>query len=71
MRVAGSIAPVEWLRQKDAAAYCGHALSTFRRDYTGKRVEKQAVKGGRVVPFYKKEWLDAWMVSLGGQRRAS
>ncbi len=70
-RLAGVIAPAEWMRQKDAAAYCGHALSTFRRDYTGRRVEKSIQKGGRVVPFYKREWLDAWMLSLDGQRRAS
>lgn len=58
-----------WMRQKAAAAYTGHALSTFRRDYTGKRVEKKV--GARVVPFYRTDWLDAWMLSLDGKRRAS
>lgn len=56
-----------WLRQRQAAVYTGHALSTFRRDYTGERVEKRA--GKRVVPFYRTDWLDAWMLSLDGKRR--
>jgi hypothetical protein len=61
----------EWMRQKEAALYTGHAVSTFRRDYTGRRVEKQAAKGGRIVPYYKREWLDAWMLSLSKQRRSA
>jgi hypothetical protein len=61
----------EWLRQKEAALYCGHGLSTFRRDYTGQRVEKRVKKGGRVVPYYKREWLDAWMLGLHTRRKAS
>ena len=60
-----------WLRQRAAAAYCAHPLSTFRRDYTGDRREKPSASGKRVIPFYRTDWLDAWMNTLDGQRRRS
>lgn len=60
-----------WLRWREAAAYCAHPPSTFRRDYTGERVEKPSAGGKKVYTFYRTDWLDAWMVGLDGQRRRS
>lgn len=53
-----------WLRQAEAAAYCGYKLSTFRRDYRG------FVREGAVIQ-YATDHLDAWMLSMVTMARRS